>query len=297
MQVKPPTAAPPRWLARPLTAVGLIAIVLLLVPGVVEASSNQPIAATAAFAPQLPPPGTHLVFNGTFSGPRLNPNVWATCYPLTPAGAGCSHISGNPELEWYLPSADQVSGGVLHLVASPVPVVGTSKTGQTETYPCSSGMITSFPSFHFTYGYVQMVAKMPNSKDLNLWPAFWMLPSDPMKFLPEIDIIELVGSRTHGLPVVFHASNGTIDTRYLPTASFSNGWHTFAIDWERDSIVWYVDGKAVFEVTRNIPDTPMYLLANLAITSDYQPFVAARSCSGSFDIRSIRVWQHRSVAP
>jgi beta-glucanase (GH16 family) len=233
----------------------------------------------------------HLVFNGTFSGHALDTHTWATCYPLIPSGAGCSHVSGNPEVEWYLPSQDQVSNGVLHLVANPASVTGTAMGGPNGTYPCFSGMITTFSSFAFTYGYVQMVARMPNPKNLNLWPAFWMLPNNPHQFLPEIDVIELIGSRSHGYPVVFHAADGSVASRSFPTISYSRGWHTFAVDWEPDSIIWFVDGKPMFEVTQHVPRQPMFLLADLAIVDNLQRFSPSTSCVGSFDIRSIQVWQ------
>jgi beta-glucanase (GH16 family) len=45
------------------------------------------------------------------------------------------------------------------------------------------------------------------------------------------------------------------------------GFHTFAVDWEPDHIVWYVDGVERRRLTANIPSNPTYLIANLSVGS------------------------------
>ena len=45
----------------------------------------------------------------------------------------------------------------------------------------------------------------------------------------------------------------------------SVGFHTFAVDWEPDHIIWYVDGVERRRITANIPTQPMYLVANLSV--------------------------------
>jgi len=71
--------------------------------------------------------------------------------------------------------------------------------------PYLSGVITSYDSFRFRYGRVEMRAKMPAGK--GLWSAFWLLnayyhqdqPEDP-----EIDIIEAIGDRTTVANQAYH---------------------------------------------------------------------------------------------
>jgi hypothetical protein len=169
-----------------------------------------------------------------------------------------------PEQQWYLPSQDQVFGGALHLAASPIPTAGTNAQGQPETYQCRSGIVTTGPSFNFTYGYVEIVARLP--KDPNAWPALWMLPSNLATDLPEIDMMEMLGKQTDRPLVTFHPSSGPQQQLAAKTVDLSSGWHTFELDWEPGSLTWYIDGNAVFGVTSKVPDEPMYILANLAIT-------------------------------
>lgn len=43
----------------------------------------------------------------------------------------------------------------------------------------------------------------------------------------------------------------------------SEDFHEYAFDWQPDSIVWYVDGKAVYRATENLPSNPMQIMMNV----------------------------------
>jgi beta-glucanase (GH16 family) len=238
------------------------------------------------------PADSHLIFDATFTGSALNTSVWATCFWYAQNGTGCSHSGVFPEQEWYLPSQDQVSGGALHLVASATRTPGTNAQGQPEIYPCRSGIVTTYPSFHFTYGYVQVVAQLP--KNANAWPALWMLPSNSATVLPEIDIMEMFGVRTDRPFLTLHPATGPQDSITVKTADLSSGWHTFGLNWERDSLTWYIDGKAEFTIINDVPSQSMYLLANLAISNAFTPLTLPNSCTATMSIQSVKVWQKDS---
>lgn len=243
-------------------------------------------------SPSVP---THfrLVFDGVFSGSALNTSVWSTCYPSFNAATGCTNFGNHQEVEWYLPSQVSISHGVLHLTAIPRATAGSSVSGSAETYPYRSGMVTTYSSFHFTYGFVQVVARVP--RGAQFWPALWMLPVDGSS-LPEIDILELASADSSSAGIFFHPSVGAPVGYVVPTKDLSVGWHTFTLNWEPGVLTWYVDGQAVFSDTTDVPDEPMYILANLAATN-YVPTCLSNApvtCTGSFDIQSIRVWQDAS---
>jgi beta-glucanase (GH16 family) len=263
--------------------------------------ANQPKVATVTAttaggrvtnSPTLPPPGSHLAFNATFTGTGLDARSWTPCFWYALPGAGCTHLGAYPEQEWYLASQDQVYDGALHLVASPVSTTGTNAQGQPQIYPCRSGMVTTDSSFDFTYGYVQVVAQLP--KGTNMWPALWMLPANNAEVLPEIDLMEIIGTGTTQPLVSFHPATGPVENLGVKTADLSSGWHTFGLDWEPGSLTWYIDGSAVFAVTAGVPTQPMYFLANLAVTNAYQPLRLPSSCTGALAIRSVQVWQSGS---
>jgi len=263
---------------------------------------NEPIVGIAApeptvvssLAPQAPPGAGgswKLILSDGFTAPTLDSNLWNTCYPWFPdPSSGCTNF-GNAELEWYLPSQVVVANGMLQLEAQRLPTLGTNVNGLTETYPWTSGMVTSFGHAAFTYGYVQVVARVP--KGDGLWPALWLLPQS-LAWPPEIDIMEVYGSSTTQVDFTNHTTATAQQTVTDHTGEdLAAGYHTYAIDWEPGSIIWYLDGQQTFAVSSGVPDQPMYLLANLALDgqpNDVHPDASTPS-SASFDIKSVNIWQ------
>jgi beta-glucanase (GH16 family) len=230
-----------------------------------------------------------LRFSDNFGGSSLNTSKWDTCYPWANSGAGCTNY-GNPELEWYLPAQAQVSGNALHLVATQAATDGTTRAGQPTTYPWRSGMVTTFHSFEFTYGYVQVTARIP--KGDGFWPTLWLLPQSEA-WPPEIDFQESHDADTYSNSSTFHpVQGGQYQQVYTSPTDLSTGWHTYAVNWQPQSITWYVDGHTVFTHTgSDVPSEPMYFLANLAISGSEDPPSASTPPSASFDIQSVQIYQ------
>jgi beta-glucanase (GH16 family) len=88
-----------------------------------------------------------------------------------------------------------------------------------------------------------------------LWPDSERFPEDG-----EIDIMEVPSeTRDRAHFVVHYGAQNRLYGSYVED-DFSQ-WHTFAVDWLPDRIVWYVDGVERFRITdRNlIPRNPMHL--------------------------------------
>jgi hypothetical protein len=216
-------------------------------------------------------------FSATFSGSRLKTSVWGTCYPWE-SQAGCANL-GNTGLEyqWYLPAQDQVSGDALHLVAEQEPT-----TGGTTEYSYRSGMVTTFPSYRFQYGYIDVVAKLPTAT--GLWSALWLAAANE-QWPPEIDIIEHWDAKAQYWQY-YHPANAPRE-RSVVSEPDPSGWHTFGLYWDQSEILWYIDGHQVMKAVRNVPQQPMYFLANVAV--DEQG--VSLEGDSSLDIKSVRVWQ------
>ncbi len=233
--------------------------------------------------------GMHLAFTSSFQGSSLNGSKWQTCYPWADSGSGCTNFD-NSELEWYLPSQAQVSNGTLHLTASKVTTIGTTRAGSPAAYQWKSGMVTTYNSFDFTYGYVQVTARIPAGS--GLWPALWLLPQNE-SWPPEIDIMENLGANTSRIYCTFHpALGGESQEIYNSPTNLSSGWHTYAVNWEPHSITWYIDGHQVFTSSANIPQQPMYFLANLAVSGTGQVPNASTPDTASFDISNVSIYQN-----
>lgn len=78
----------------------------------------------------------------------------------------------------------------------------------------------------------------------------------------EIDI-EFLGKDTTKVQFNYF-TNGVGDHEYVHNLGFdaSQGYHTYAFDWKKDSITWYVDGKEVYRAIENIPSNPGKVMMN-----------------------------------
>jgi beta-glucanase (GH16 family) len=185
------------------------------------------------------------------------------------------------QLQTYIPDAVEVSGGQLHIVAR-------RKDGE-----YTSGIISTFGTFSQTYGRFEIRCRIPAGRGLR--PGFLLLPV-PLGPLPEIDVFEAIGSPPS--KVYFANHWGTEQTERSFGDSFtgpdlSAGFHTLAIEWERDRITWFIDGKEKFESVDGVPRQPMYMLIDLAVGGRLARSPdASTTLPASFDIDYIRVYQH-----
>lgn len=220
-----------------------------------------------------------------FPGSSVDTSKWTTCYPWHNVATGCSNF-GNSEYEWYLPSQDKVYGGALHLVATRKYTLGTNQRGQPKSYHCRSGIVTSYPSLQFLYGYVKVRATL--AAGYGLWSAIWLRAV--REWPPELDLVESWGAPWVRTGVYFHprgAKGAKTHLSLAQDAALTKGWHTFSLWWTYNKVIWYVDGRSVMEVTQHIPHQKMYLLMNLADYSLANP----RACNGQLLVQSVQVWQ------
>lgn len=196
--------------------------------------------------------------------------IWRTTFgDGSRQGLGQRTLASNGELEMYVDPdmADakgplgldpfSVDNGVLSITAAPTP---DALRPRLDNYAYISGLITTQPSFAQTYGYFEMRAELPPGK--GLWPAFWLLPKD-QSWPPEIDVVESFGDPTE----IFVTVHSTLEEpKGGKTQISANAFHVFAVSWDPQQLIWYVDGREIDRVATPADlRKPMYLLANLAI--------------------------------
>jgi beta-glucanase (GH16 family) len=265
-------------------------ISLLAVFGLTFAAMH-PLAQVAAASGS--PPGNPAqwtrVFGDEFSGNALDTGKWHYCYWGTD-GKGCS--GGNGEMEWYVPDAITVSGGVMHISANDHPI----KDGKGQAHRYTSGLITTTGKFAFQYGYMEARFKTPPGRAL--WPGFWAVPADHSG-PTELDAMEILGQTPNTIYMTIHYANGAgyhvSDGGVWNGPDFSAGFHTIGVDWEPDKLVWYVDGVERKRVTdtQKIPHKPMEMILNLAVGGDWPGAPDATTpFPGDFVVDWVHVWQH-----
>ncbi len=187
------------------------------------------------------------------------------------------HGWGNNELQLYtsgqLKNA-RVQGGVLLVEAH-------ADASQPKGY--TSAKLVSKGKGAWQYGYVEVRAKLPQGR--GTWPAIWMLPEvNNFGGWPksgEIDIMEHVGydpGTVHGTvhTEAFNHLLGTQKGGKLVVPTFASEFHTYAVDWKKDQMDFYIDGKHYFSFKNTGKgyqewpfDQPFYLILNLAVGGNW----------------------------
>jgi beta-glucanase (GH16 family) len=164
---------------------------------------------------------------------------------------------------------------VLSLTAIQQSVSGMNQ-GTAQTFPITSGVVSSYGNFEFDGGYLQISMKAPSGD--GAWPGLWLMPgkgagSSGDNF--ELDIQEggYTGSGPANQAFSYHLHTpsgtfgGVVDTGVDLTAAF----HTYGINWiPGQSITWYLDGKQIAQVTSAqvpIPNEPMELIMNTQVAN------------------------------
>ncbi len=222
--------------------------------------------------------GWELIWNDEFDQSPLNRNKWT---------AENWASEKNNELQFYKPDNIAIENGILKIESRKENFNGRLYT---------SGAMHTKDKFSFLYGKVEMRAKLPAGQ--GMFPAFWMMPNKDKKWLPEIDIMEMLGHEPDKIWMVLHWLD---DNRRLSSLSdsyqgpnYSENFHKFGIEWDPDQIVWLIDDVERFRTETFIPNEEMYLYVNTAIGGDWpgNPDQTTRFPQ-NFEIDYIRVFQKR----
>jgi beta-glucanase (GH16 family) len=203
-----------------------------------------------------------LLWEENFNGDKLDEKVWN--FEL---GDGCPNLCGwgNAEKQIYTKKNHKVANG--HLIIEL----------RNEDKKYTSTRITTKGKKEFKYGYIETRAKLPRGK--GVWPAFWMLGKNISNVgwpvCGEIDILEYVGKEPNTIFTSLHtkASHGnTINTKRTVVKNVEDDFHTYAINWNKEKIEFYIDNNLVYtfepkdKTTEHWPyKQPFYFILNLAV--------------------------------
>jgi beta-glucanase (GH16 family) len=267
------------------------------------------LAALSAPAAMLHAAGPQLVWSDEFNQPMgSQPDAAKWSYDL---GVGTPPGWGNNELETYTSSP---SNSVI--VSDPAASDGLSLAirAQSANGTYTSARIKTSGTFTFQYGRLEARARVP--RGVGCWPAFWALGSNnPTVGWPacgEIDVMEWVGQTPSHIKGSLHATGYSggqslnADSVLPGDASYSDGYHVFAVDWYPDQIIFSMDG-AVYEVRKktDIPPgsqwpfvQPFFIILNFAVGGDWPgPPDANTTFPQDFRVDYVRVYSLPSAPP
>ena len=192
----------------------------------------------------------------------------------------------NNELQYYVSENVVVNGGELHLT-------GKREVRGSKHY--TSGLVYTNNDFPILYGHIKVRAKFPTGK--GLFPAIWLAPISIDDYLPEIDIMEVIGDFPNTIYFVHHYRNddGNIQSVFETTNIIRyEEFQTYELIWTKDKLEWLVNGITTFKTEENIPNVPMKLIMNLAIGGDWPgPPSSSTIFPAVFQIDSVEILHER----
>lgn len=204
--------------------------------------------------------GYKLIWSDEFNGKSIDTNNWN--FEIDGNGGG------NHEQEYYQVANATIENGNL---------VISGRKENVEGHHYTSSRMTTKGKHEFMYGKIEARIKIPVGQ--GFWPAFWMLGADidktPWPQSGEIDIMEHINTDSLLFGTPHWDNNGHVmkgdTTLYTPSS-----YHVYGIEWDENSIRWYVDGRQYhqFDITDNINSTeefhkPYFILLNLALGGDW----------------------------
>ena len=243
------------------------------------------VSLTNNLAASANPANWSLVWSDEFNskaGAAPNPNIWGQ-----EVGDGTVNGIpgwGNSELEYYTGGTENVAtDGQGSLV-----ITTKADDGSRMCYygPCQYTSARLLTSKRFEVAYGRIEARIKVAKGAGLWPAFWMLGTNLDQAgwpqAGEIDIMEYVGrvpnqvfGTLHGPGYSGGQSYGAVYDLDVPV---SDDFHVFAVEWQPDTITWFIDGIPYFTATPNdefmqgkewVFNHPFYLLMNVAVGGNF----------------------------
>lgn len=179
-----------------------------------------------------------MVFQDEFNGTEMNWDLW--------------HSDNGPRgrfaIEGRYPDNNVLKGGCLHQVV---------KNLDTPIDNCSWTTAHIWSKEQFKYGYFEARIKMGDYIN----NAFWLFRDKAFGYTPpffEIDIVEGHTPLTTTQNYHFFSQNeGDKELLHyvspfamkvpssISTTSLANEFHTYAVEWNKDRLVWYIDGVPV----------------------------------------------------
>jgi len=183
-----------------------------------------------------------------------------------------------------------VENGVLKIIAK-----RESYNGKQFT----SGRVKTNKKFDFTYGRVDIRAKLPGKK--GTWPALWLLGSNYDQIdwpkCGELDIMEHAGNRLNKIQATAHhpdnygSGDGGKTNAYNDV---STEFHIYSVVWTEKAITFLIDDEP-FHIVGNACSLPynwnFFVIVNIAMGGTFGGNVPSDFSSDIMEVDYVRVYQ------
>ncbi|MGO4289010.1 carbohydrate-binding protein [Chitinophaga sp. RAB17] len=173
------------------------------------------------------------------------------------------------------------------------------------TEPWSSGRLISQGKMDFTYGKVEVRAKLPKAR--GSWPAIWLMPTTSAYGAwprsGELDIMEHVGNNLRTVLSTVHTQNNNWTngghlsaSRVIPDVN--TAYHVYAMEWSADSLIFTYDSSRVYAYAnpqtdwKDWPfDQKFHVILNLAIGGGMGGTITEADWPDSMNVDYVRIYQ------
>ncbi|MCF4100800.1 glycoside hydrolase family 16 protein [Gillisia sp. M10.2A] len=197
---------------------------------------------------------------------------------------------GNEEKQYYTNENAVVNDGNLII---------TAKAESTNGFDYSSSRITTKDNFEFTYGRVEVRAKLPEGA--GTWPAIWMLGANFEEVgwpaTGEIDIIEHTGNEQNTIHGTLHYPErfgGNADGGTTVVSNVSSEFHLYTVDWSAERI-WFLVDNEVYHTYENNSASPLnkdfFFILNVAMGGTFGGEIAPDFVESSMEVDYVRLYQ------
>lgn len=261
---------------------------LLAAVSLLAAAATMPAAAGAATV-QEQAPNWQFIWGDTFDG-TLDAQKWGALEGTTSPGTDLAYAS-------------------FDVTTSSSNLVLTTEKRQYGSKAYTSGMVWTKGRFSFTYGKIEVVAKVP-PMGTGIWPALWLQGNATYNWPGpggnEIDFAEMWNTPYEVKHALHYADtpNGpdlgaTQGCKYVSPVDLSAGYHTYGVIWEPGpTLTFTVDGQQTCQMSPqgNYFNTPMHIIMNTAVGASWIGHPdASVPFPQQFKIDSVRVYQDANL--
>ncbi len=204
----------------------------------------------------------------------------------------------NNEMQHYTNRVDNayVSEGTLKIIAKK-----EAYTDSDIPLEYTSARLNS--KFHFTYGKVEVRAKLPRAQ--GTWPAIWTLGSNLESVgwpaCGEIDIMEQLFEDFESIQCAVHTPDTYGDNTIVAKVEVSDvteNFHVYGLEWTPEHLTFIVDQEPYFtyEPTEKTSDNwpyfeDQYLLLNIAMGGNLGGEIDPQFIQDQMEIDYVRIYQ------
>ena len=172
-----------------------------------------------------------------------------------------------------------------------------------KTFEYTSTRMKTQGKFAFTYGRVEVRAKLPSGG--GTWPAIWMLGSSITSVgwpdCGETDIMEHAGNRQGIVSSAMHTRSSfgnTVNKGEQTINDVSTAFHVYTVEWDSDVMIFAVDDVEHYRyapANKNNEtwpfDSDQFLILNVAMGGTFGGTIDPNFSSSSMEIDYVRVYQ------